>query len=77
MMDEDESFLDMLSKQEMYFMTALASDEAPAWAQLQDLPPGITPAEYSDYSNMSAATPGDAKFLSQPALSNAEEVAQM
>ena len=77
MMDEDESFLDMLAKQEMNFMTALASDEAPAWAQLQNTPPGITPAEYSDYSNMPVKAFADGKFPSPPALSNAEEVAQM
>ena len=78
MMDEDESFLDMLAKQEMNFMTALATrDEAPAWAQLQNTPPGITPAEYSDYSNMSVKAFADGKFPSPPALSNAEEVAQM
>ena len=58
-------------------MTALASDEAPAWAQLQNPPPGITPAEYSDYSNMSVMASDDGEFPSPPALSNAEEVAQM
>ena len=78
MMDEDESFLDMLAKQEMNFMTALATrDEAPAWAQLQNTPPGITPAEHSDYSNMSVKAFADGKFPSPPALGNAEEVAQM
>ena len=63
MMDEDESLLEMLAKQEMNFMAALASDEAPAWAQLQTPMPGITLAEHSDYSNMSVMGSDDGEFL--------------
>ena len=77
MMDEDESFLDMLAKQEMNFMATLESDEAPAWAPLQNPLPGITLAGHSDRSNMSVVGSDDGEFPSPPTLSNSEEIAQM
>eukprot|EP00966_Prymnesium_polylepis_P325506 7381490-Prymnesium_polylepis.1 len=75
-MDEDESFLDMLAKQDMNFMAALESDEAPAWAELPYPLPGITLAGHSGRSNMSVVGSDDGELPSPPALSNSEEVAQ-
>eukprot|EP00966_Prymnesium_polylepis_P121310 2803711-Prymnesium_polylepis.1 len=76
MMDEDENFLDMLAKQDMNFMAALESDEAPAWAELPYPLPG-TLVGHSDRSNMSVVGSDDGEFPSPPTLSNSEEIAQM